>query len=139
MASTVRDVMTHDCACIGEGESVLEAARQLASRNIGSMPICGDDDRLKGMVTDRDIVVKVVSEGRDPASVTAGDLAQGEIVTVDVDASVEDALNTMSERQIRRLPVIENQRLVGVVAQADLARSLPDAQVGELVGAISAG
>ena len=139
MASTVRDVMTSECSCIGEGDTVLEAARQLASRNIGSMPICGDDDKLKGMVTDRDIVVKVVAEGRDPASVTAGDLAQGEIVTVDADASIEDALQLMSERQIRRLPVLEDRRLAGVVAQADLARSLPDAQVGELLGAISAG
>jgi CBS domain-containing protein len=67
VASTVREVMTSDCTCIGAGDTVLEAARQLASRNIGSMPICGDDDKLKGMHTDRDIVVKVVAEGRDPA------------------------------------------------------------------------
>jgi CBS domain-containing protein len=89
------------------------------------------------MLTDRDIVTKVLAKGKDPASVEAGELAQGEAVTIGADDSIEDALKTMAEHKVRRLPVIDGNEMVGVVAQADLARALPDDRVGDLVEAIS--
>lgn len=139
MAKTARDVMSTDCTCIGEQDSVLDAAKQLKALDVGALPICGTDDRLKGMITDRDIVVKVLAEGKDPATTTVGEIGQGDgsTVTIGADDSIDEALRTMSERQLRRLPVIDGKRLVGLVSQADIARNLEPGQVGELVKAIS--
>jgi CBS domain-containing protein len=136
---TARDIMTGDCTCIGENDTVLEAARQLAKLGVGAMPICGEDDRLKGMLTDRDIVVKVLAEGKDPATTRAGELGWGDgrTVTIGADDSIDEALATMSRYQVRRLPVIDRKRLVGIVAQADVARNVDESRVGELVEAIS--
>jgi CBS domain-containing protein len=106
--------------------------------NVGSLPICGDDDRLHGIITDRDIVIKCVAGGSDPAASTAGELAQGKPVTVDSDADVGDVLQTMTTHQIRRLPVIESHRLVGMISEADLARHLPGQTVGKFLEAVCA-
>jgi CBS domain-containing protein len=135
-----RDIMSDDCTCIGENDSVLDAAKQLAELNVGSMPICGEDDRLKGMLTDRDIVVKVLAEGKDPASVKAGELGQGdgETVTVGADDAIDQALRTMIDHKVRRLPVIDDRKLVGIISQADIATHLDEDKVGDLVEAISA-
>lgn len=138
MAHTARDVMTSGAECIGENETVLFAAQRMAELNIGAMPICGEDDRLKGMLTDRDIVVKVLAEGRDPSATLAGELGQGKPFTIEADDPVEHVMAVMEEHQIRRLPVIEDHRLVGIVSQADLARREEDAPVGHMVEAISA-
>lgn len=89
------------------------------------------------MVTDRDNVVKVLGAGKDPGSVKAGNLGQGEAVTIDADDSAEEMLRTMSEHQVRRLPVIDGHTLVGIVAFADVARAMPDAKVGDLLQAVS--
>jgi CBS domain-containing protein len=137
MSKKAREVMTEGCECVGENESIKDAAAKLAQLNVGSMPICGEDDRLKGMLTDRDIAVKVVAEGKDPESTTAGDLAQGKPVTIGADDSIDEALAVMSEHQVRRLPVIDGHDLVGIVSQADIARNLDDDKVGDLVQAIS--
>ena len=135
-----RDIMSDDCTCIGENDSVLDAAKQLKQLNVGSMPICGDDDRLKGMLTDRDIVVKVLAEGKDPASVKAGELGvgDGKTVTIGADDSIDDALRTMTEHKVRRLPVIDDRKLVGIISQADIATNIDEEKVGDLVEAISA-
>jgi CBS domain-containing protein len=135
-----RDVMSDDCTCIGENDSVLDAAKRLAELNVGSMPICGEDDRLKGMLTDRDIVVKVLAEGRDPSSTKAGELGQGDskTITVGADDSIDEALRTMIDHKVRRLPVIDGRELVGIISQADIATHLDEEQVGDLVEAISA-
>jgi CBS domain-containing protein len=137
---TARDIMTPDCQCIGENETAFDAAKKLAELNIGSMPICGEDDRLKGMLTDRDIVVKVIAQGKDPASVRAGELGvgDGKTVTIGADDSIEEALRTMTEHKVRRLPVIDGKRLVGIISQADVATNLDEHQTGDLVEAISA-
>ena len=134
---TAREIMTADATCVGENDDLITAARMMKKLNVGSLPICGADDRLKGMLTDRDIVVKVLAEGRDPASVTAGDLAQGAAVTIGADDDAGAILATMAEHQVRRLPVIDNHRLVGIVAIADVARALPDKPVGDVIDAIS--
>ena len=139
MGKTARDIMTPDCTCIGENDSLLDAAKRLAELNVGSLPICGEDNRLKGMVTDRDIVVKALAQGKDPASTKAGELGAGDgkTVTIGADDSIEEALRTMSQHQVRRLPVIDGRELVGIVSQADIARNYDEEKVGDLVEAIS--
>jgi CBS domain-containing protein len=139
-SKTARDIMTPDCQCIGENETALDAAKKLAQHDIGSMPICGEDDRLKGMLTDRDIVVKVLAEGRDPSQVRAGELGAGDgkTITIGADDTVDVALKTMTEHKVRRLPVIDDHRLVGIISQADVATNVDETQVGHLVEAISA-
>ncbi len=137
MAKKARDVMNSPAKCVGETDTIEEAAKQLAELNVGSMPICGTDDRLKGMLTDRDIVVKVLAQGKDPASTRAGDLGEGKPVTIGADDSIEEALAVMSEHAVRRLPVIDGHDLVGIVSQADIARELPEEKIGDLVEAIS--
>lgn len=135
--TTAREIMSDDVRCVQENQSLQEAAQMMKELGVGALPVCGQDDRLKGMVTDRDIVVECVASGGDPASTTAGQLADGKPVTVGADDSIEEALRTMAQHQVRRLPVIDGHRLVGIVSQADIARALPEDQVGELVEAIS--
>src|SRR4051812_38448287 len=135
---TARDIMTPDCKCVGENDSVADAARALADNDVGAMPICGEDDRLKGMITDRDIVVKVLAQGKDPGSTKVAELAEGKPVTIGADDSIEEALDVMSEHKIRRLPVIDGHDLVGIISQADIATHLPEEKAGDLVEAISA-
>ena len=139
MGKSARDVMSGGAECIGEQDSIEAAARKLADLDVGAMPICGEDDRLKGMLTDRDIAIKVVAEGKDPAQTTAGELAtQGEVVTIGADDSVDEALHTMKDHKVRRLPVIDGHDLIGVVSQGDLAQAVDESEVGDLVEAISA-
>lgn len=135
--TTAREIMTPDVTCVGETEDMVTAARKMADLDVGSLPICGSDDRLKGMLTDRDIVIKVLAKGLDPATVTAGDLAQGKPVTIGADDDAVEILRTMSEHKVRRLPVIDGHRLVGIVAIADVARALPDRPVGDLMDAVT--
>jgi len=140
MAKKARDIMSTDCTCIGENDSVLDAAKKLAELDVGSMPICGEDNRLKGMLTDRDIVVKVLAQGKDPSQTKAAELGvgDGKTVTIGADDSVDEALRTMIDNKIRRLPVIDGHDLVGILSQADIATNLDEDKVGDLVEAISA-
>jgi CBS domain-containing protein len=136
--ATAREIMTGGAECVGENETLEQAARKLADLDVGAMPICGEDDRLKGMLTDRDIVVKAIAQGKSPSETRAGELGEGKPVTIGADDSVEEALQTMSEHRVRRLPVIDGHRLIGIVSQADIATNLPEEKAGELVEAISA-
>jgi CBS domain-containing protein len=135
--TTARDVMTFDPQCVGENDTLVEAARRLRDLDVGAMPICGEDGRLKGMLTDRDIVVKCLAEGGDPATTTAGSLGEGKPVTIGADDDIREALQTMQDHQVRRLPVIDGHDLVGIISQADIARSLSAAETGETVEEIS--
>ncbi len=139
MAKKARDIMSTDCTCIGENDSLVDAAKLLAEKNVGALPICGEDNRLKGMLTDRDIVVKAIAQGKDLSSTTAGELGQGDsqTVTIGADDSIEEALRTMAREKVRRLPVIDGHDLVGIIAQADIARNYDEDKVGDLVEAIS--
>ena len=136
--TTAQDIMHTGAECIGEHESLYKAAQRMRDLDVGALPICGDDDRLHGIITDRDIVIKCIAAGGDPATMTAGDLAQGKPVTIDAAADVSEVLAVMEGHRIRRLPVIESHRLVGVISEADLARHLPDQQVAQFAGAICA-
>jgi CBS domain-containing protein len=134
---TARDIMTGGAQCASSDDSLVDAARKLRDLDVGALPICGDDNRLRGMITDRDIVVKCIAEGGDPSSVKVSELAEGKPVTIGADDSVEDALRTMSEHGVRRLPVIDGHELIGMLSQADVAKNLPEESVGDLVEAIS--
>ena len=140
MPKVARDVMTPDAECIGENQTLLDAAKKMADRGYGAMPICGEDDRLKGMLTDRDIVVKALAQGKDPASCRAGELGEGKPITIGADDPLDETLKTMARYKVRRLPVIDGHRLVGIVAVADVARELSDDRAkGDLIETISEG
>jgi CBS domain-containing protein len=134
--TSARDIMHLGAECIGENDTLENAARQMHDLHVGAMPICGEDDRLHGIITDRDIVVKCIAEGRDPGTVTARDLAQGTPIWVDAQADTSEVLRLMEQNTIRRLPVIDNDRLVGMISEADLATHLSQGEVGEFASAV---
>ncbi|NQX03242.1 CBS domain-containing protein [Rathayibacter sp. VKM Ac-2856] len=132
-----REIMSPEAECVGEDETLQVAAQKMRDLDVGALPICGSDKRLKGVITDRDIVVRVVAEGKDPSTETASSLAGGETVTIGADDDVQVALDVMRRHQVRRLPVIDGHDLVGMIAQADIARALDASDVGETVAEIS--
>jgi CBS domain-containing protein len=135
--TTARDIMHAGAECIRESQTLQHAARQMRDLDVGALPVCGDSGRLLGIVTDRDIVVKCIASGADPGTVTAGQLTQAKPVAIGPAADVDEVLQLMQENQIRRLPVIESQQVVGMISEADLARNLPEQAVGQFVGAIT--
>ena len=138
-ARTVRKAMHEGCECIGEGQSLLDAAKRMEELDVGVMPICGNDDRLKGMLTDRDIVVKALARGRDPATTTCGELAQGNVRWIAADASLNEALSMMREHAVKRLCVLDDsKRLCGIITEGDIATHASDRKTGQLVEAIAA-
>ena len=135
--SAVREFMTTDAQCIQENQSLADAARMMLDLDCGSLPICGDDGKLRGMITDRDIVLKCVAVGHDPREMMARDLATGRPYWIDADANVDAAIEMMERYQVRRLPVIADHKLVGIISQGDIARNYSEDRVGELVEHIS--
>ncbi|MEU2110891.1 CBS domain-containing protein [Streptomyces sp. NPDC019507] len=136
--TTAREIMHAGATCIQESETLADAARRMSELDVGALPICGPDDRLHGIITDRDIVVKCLAKGKDPKTMTAGMLEQGKPVTIDAGADSDEVLQAMEQHRVRRLPVVENHRLVGMISEADLARRLPEEQVGHFVEAVCA-
>ena len=127
-----RDIMSDDCTCIGEADTVLDAAKQLALLNVGSMPICGEDDRLKRCHRPR--------HRREGARRGQGPVERDrrrarrrrrQAVTIGADDSIDDALRTMIDHKVRRLPVIDDRKLVGIISQADIATNLDEEKVGD--------
>ncbi|MER6945554.1 CBS domain-containing protein [Nonomuraea sp. NPDC000554] len=129
---TARDLMHPGAQCVPSHESLDRAAQMMRDSNVGALPVCDAEGRVTGIITDRDIVIRCVAEGHDPARVRAGDLTTG-LVWVPADATVEEALSRMEEHQIKRLPVIDNGRIIGMISEADLAMHLPDAQLAEFI------
>ena len=134
--SKARDLMHEGAQCVGENGTLSRAAEMMRDLHVGALPICGEDGRLHGIITDRDIVVRAIAEGYDPDTATAGDLSQGTPIWVDADADTDEIIDLMIESGIRRLPVIEDKRIVGMISEADLAQSLPDTQLKRLVEAV---
>jgi len=132
-----RDIMSRGTECVPASDTLEAAARRMAKAGVGAMPICGDDDRLKGMLTDRDIVVRAIARGKDVARTLVSELAEGKPVTIGADDSVRETLATMERAQVRRLPVIDGHRLVGIISAADIARHLPARKSGKLLQEIS--
>jgi CBS domain-containing protein len=137
MGQNIKDVMTSDPCTIDADKSVAYAAKMMRDEDVGLAPIV-EGDKLIGMLTDRDIAIRVVAEGRDPGQVTVSEVASKHVVTIDPQQDLDEALRIMAKHQVRRLPVVEEDgRLVGVVAQADVARKGDDSRTGELVQEIS--
>jgi CBS domain-containing protein len=136
--TNARDIMTADATYCSTDTTAAEAARQMAQADIGAIPVCDDNGHLRGVVTDRDLALQMVAEGKDADSVKLEDLMDGtEVVTIGADDSVEEAIRTMKQHAVRRLPVIDGQSLIGMLSQADIARAMPDTSIGDLVDAIS--
>jgi CBS domain-containing protein len=133
---SIRDVMTANPASCEPSTTVVDAARVMAQEDVGPVPIV-EGGRVVGLVTDRDLVVRVLAEGRDPTSTTIGEIASADLVTVQPDSDLNEALNLMAQNQVRRLPVVEGDQLVGIVAQADVARAADEEKTGEVVQDIS--
>jgi CBS domain-containing protein len=137
MGKSIRDAMTSSPSNVEMSSSVVEAARLMKSEDVGSIPVT-EGDRLVGIVTDRDIAIRVVAEGKDVQSVTVGEIASKELVTVDPQQDLDEALRLMAKHQVRRLPVVEEDgRLVGILAQADVAQQGDDTKTGQVVEQIS--
>jgi CBS domain-containing protein len=129
--TTAGDIMHRGAQWIPAHETLDRAAQLMRELNVGALPIGDQNDRLCGIITDRDIVVGCVAMGRDPSKVTCGEMAQGTPRWIDANADISEVLREMEDHQIRRLPVIENKRLVGMISEADLARHLPEDQIAE--------
>jgi CBS domain-containing protein len=127
--TTARDIMSSGVRCIPATETLDRAAQMMREMNVGALPICSSSGQITGIVTDRDIVVKCVASGHDPAEVTAGSLTTGKPHVVDASADISEALETMKTHQIRRLPVTEGTKLVGMISEADIARHLSQRDV----------
>jgi CBS domain-containing protein len=137
MPKTIREVMTSKLCSIDADKPVAYAAKMMRDEDVGIAPIV-EGDRLVGVLTDRDIAVRVVAEGRDPEQVKVTEVASSDLVTLDPQQDLEEALRLMARHQVRRLPVVEEDgRLVGVVAQADVAQHADEQQTGEVVEQIS--
>jgi CBS domain-containing protein len=135
-ARSVKDLMTSDLTTVAPETSVSEAAERMAREDIGPLPVV-EDDRLVGIVTDRDLVVRVLAEGRDPRSTTVREVASEDPVTVSADDDLVTTLELLAKHQVRRVPVVDGDRLVGIVAQADVAREVSSPWVGDVVEDIS--
>jgi CBS domain-containing protein len=137
MADSIRDLRTKDPRTLESGASVVDAARVMRDEDAGIVPVV-EGEKLVGTVTDRDIAIRVVAEGKSPESVTVGEIASRDLVTIDPQQDLDEALRLMARHQVRRLPVVEEDgKLVGIVAQADIARNASDEQTGNLVEDIS--
>ncbi len=133
---SIRDVMTSSPKTCEPSTTVVDAAKVMAQEDVGPVPIV-EAGRLVGLVTDRDLVVRVLAEGKDPTSTTIGEIASADLTTVTPESDLQEALELMSASQVRRLPVVENGKLVGIVAQADVARAADEEKTGEVVQDIS--
>ena len=129
--TTAGDIMHRGAQWIPAHETLDRAAQLMRELNVGALPISDENERLCGILPDRDIVVGCVAMGHDPARVTAGDMAKGTPRWIDANADVGDVLHEMEEHQIRRLPVIENKRLVGMISESDLAEHLREDQLAD--------
>src|SRR2546423_2135752 len=134
----IREVMTPQVEAVSRDATVADAAAAMARLDIGALPVARNDGQLEGMITDRDLALRVVAEGRDPRTTRVGEIRrEGTVVTVGADDSVEEALRLMKEHAVRRLPVVDDHQIVGMVSQADIATNMPSGATGDLVQAIS--
>jgi CBS domain-containing protein len=137
MSKLVRDAMTVNPRTVNLSDSVVDAAQIMEEENVGSVPVVDTDNVLVGMITDRDIALRVVAAGRDPRSTAAGEVATKQVSPAYPDESLDEALEQMAYRQVRRLPVIEDDRVVGILAQADVVHEVKDKKAGHLIEEIS--
>jgi CBS domain-containing protein len=132
----IRDLMTGNPTTCEPSATIVDIAKVMATEDVGPVPIV-EGERVVGIVTDRDIVVRVVAEGKDVTSTTAGEIASSDLITLTPDSDLQEAERLMSQNQVRRLPVVDGDRIVGIVAQADIARAAEEERTGEVVQQIS--
>jgi len=133
----IKELMTVKPRTVNTGDSIVDAAKLMKGEDTGVAPIV-DGDRLVGVITDRDIAIRVVAEGRDPESTKVDEIASQNLVTIDPQQNLDEALRLMAQHQVRRLPVVEEDgKLVGIIAQADVARHADSSRTGEVVEEIS--
>jgi CBS domain-containing protein len=138
MARVARDVMTADPACCTPETTLDLVAKLMVQKNCGEIPVVDRSDHPVGVVTDRDIVCRIVAEGKNPMAHTAAECMSQPVVTVRASAKLEDVLSAMEKHQIRRVPVVDEQGCcAGIIAQADVARVGPEHEVAELVREVS--
>ncbi|MDR3081979.1 MAG: CBS domain-containing protein [Streptomyces sp.] len=135
-SKTARDLMHSGVDCIQSTDTIATTSAAMSRLGVGCLPVCGPEDKLMGMITDRDIVVDCVAEGKDTTVMTAADLAKGRPVWVDANASKDEVLAVMSEHQVRRLPVMDHRRLVGMISEYDLVRGLDRDDVADFCKAV---
>lgn len=134
----IKNIMTIGCDCIGERETITAAARKMARLGIGALPICNDENHLNGIITDRDIAIDVVAAGKDADNTEVGEFASDSVVAVDAQDDVDEAIDLMASKRLRRLPVVDtNSNLIGFLSQADIARSVGAEKSGVLLKQIS--
>ena len=133
----IQELMTVKPRTVKKGDSIVAAAKLMRGEDAGIAPIV-DGERLVGVVTDRDIAIRVVAEGKDPSTTKVEEIASENLVTVEPEQDLDDALRLMAQHQVRRLPVVEDGKLVGIVAQADVARHADAERTGKVVEEISA-
>ena len=136
MANNIRQVMTPSPETVEADKTAAEAAKLMKKIDAGMIPVV-QNERLVGTVTDRDIAIRVVAEGKDPVATTVAEIASKDVVTIGPDQDIAEALGLMASNQVRRLPVVEGETLIGVIAQADVARAADERRVGETVERIS--
>ncbi|MEU6250000.1 CBS domain-containing protein [Glycomyces sp. NPDC047010] len=135
--ATARELMHTGCTCVKSDQTAADAARLMTELNVGALPICGaDDEKIKGMVTDRDLVVNVMAAGEDAATYTVDRLPQGHLILADANEDIDITIAKMKEHQIHRIPVIDQGRLVGIIALADVSHGMPESVTGGLVESI---
>jgi CBS domain-containing protein len=132
----IKDLMTTNPVTCEASTSVVDAAKTMARKDVGPLPVV-EGGRIVGLVTDRDLVIRVLAEGRDPQRTTIGEIASTDLVTITPDTSLEEALKLLAKKQVRRLPVVEGDRVVGIIAQADVARHADEVRTGQVVEEIS--
>lgn len=137
MRKLVREAMTVNPRTVSLNDSVVDAAHIMEQEDVGSVPVVDTDNVLVGMITDRDITLRVVAAGKDPLSTAAGEVATRQVSPAYPDESLDEALEQMAHRQVRRLPVIEDDRVVGILAQADVVHEVKDKKIGQLIEEIS--
>ncbi|GHC82411.1 hypoxic response protein 1 [Nocardiopsis terrae] len=137
--TTAMEIMHSEATCVSETDTLLDVARVMQDLGIGAVPICGSDDRLKGIITDRDIVLKCVAREKDPATCTAAELAQGKPFYAEADDEIGRVLEMMASHHVQRVPVVRDRRLVGMISEADIAQNLPDSMVGHFLESIKQG
>lgn len=118
----VSDIMTKNVIRISPEESAEVAARTLTHYNIGALPVCGSDGRLCGVVTDRDLVIRCMASGKQPTQTAVKNVMTGQVLSVEPNMDASAAAQLMGSRQVRRLPVVENGKLCGMISLGDIAR-----------------
>jgi CBS domain-containing protein len=134
--TTAREIMHLGAECLRPDETLAAAAVKMRDMHVGALPICDTDDRLQGIITDRDIVVRGLAEGLDPYMMTAQEMMRGAPISVDAGSDIAVVLRAMEEHKIRRLPVVDNQRIVGMISEADVATHLGENEVSQFASAV---